>query len=132
MEHGLYDVLSFGWKDAFANAVLHPTLLVLARALPRLGRPDLAEGLEEWAARLRAAYLPTFLNPETGWIAGWRSADGVLHDHAFPIVNGAAVAGGAVDPRTGREIWSGCGPSSPRVGYDDFRTRRAVQPAPRP
>jgi hypothetical protein len=98
------DVVSFGWKDAFSNALLYPALIQLAAVLPRLGAPDLASGLDDWAMRLRAAYHPTFHNPETGWIAGWRCRDGRLHDHAFPFVSGAAVCGGVLEPDVAREV----------------------------
>lgn len=46
---------------------------------------------------MQANYLKTFLNPATGRIAGWKCAEGKLHDHAFLYVAGAAVAGGLVD-----------------------------------
>lgn len=71
-----YDAVSSGWKDAFVNALLHSALRILARQLPLLGASDLAGGLDAWADDLREAYAPTFLNPETGWVAGWRSSDG--------------------------------------------------------
>ncbi len=34
-----YDMLSFGWKDAFSNAILYPALRMLVEDLPRLGQP---------------------------------------------------------------------------------------------
>ncbi len=91
-----FDVISFGYKDAFSNALLHPALVRLDALVRDLGAPDLAtltgiddaggDTLADWAARLRRSYAPAFLNPETGWIAGWRCADGHLHDHAFLCV----------------------------------------------
>jgi hypothetical protein len=98
------DVVSFGWKDAFTNALLYPALVLLSDVLPRLEAPDLAVGLDDWAKRLRAAYHPTFHNPETGWIAGWRCRDNMLHDHAFPFVSGAAVCGGVLEPHIACEV----------------------------
>ena len=35
------------------------------------------------ADKLSAAYFKTFYNPATGVLAGWRSADGQLHDYYF-------------------------------------------------
>ncbi len=106
-----YDQLSFGWKDAFSNAVLYPALRLLAADLPRLGRADLADGLEAWAGTMKTNYLKTFLNPETGLIAGWKCAEGKLHDYAFLYVAGAAVDGGLVDGKPARAIitrlWKG-------------------------
>ena len=97
-----WDVLSFGWKDAFSNALLYPALRGLARALPRLGAPDLAAGLDEWADRLRAAYRPAFWNDATGWLAGWRCRQHRLHDHGFLFVTGAAVTAGLLDDADAR------------------------------
>ena len=100
-----WDVLSFGWKDAFSNALLYPALRRLATVLPALGAPDLADGLDDWADRLKENYTPTFLNPDTGWLGGWRCAEGKLHDHAFLFVTGAAVtAGDLIDPDLARTM----------------------------
>lgn len=96
------DVVSFGWKDAFANALLYPALTLLSDTLPSLEAPTLAEGLDDWATHLRNNYSQTFVNPDTGWIAGWRCKEGVLHDYAFLPVNGAAVCGGVLGEKTAR------------------------------
>jgi hypothetical protein len=92
-----YDAVSFGWKDAFSNALLYRALVLLAQVLPGLGRTDLAAGLGPWAEKLKGSYYPSFFNPETGWLAGWRCKRDVLHDYAFLPVNGAAVCSGVVD-----------------------------------
>lgn len=91
------DVISFGWKDSWTNALLYPALTTLATVLPTLGHPDLAEGLSAWASLLRKNYRSTFFNRETGWLAGWRCAEDKLHDYGFLAVNGAAVCGGLLD-----------------------------------
>ncbi|HYE94869.1 MAG TPA: hypothetical protein VD962_01570, partial [Rubricoccaceae bacterium] len=98
-----WDVLSFGWKDAFANALLYPALVRLAALLPVMGAADLATGLDAWADRLRASYTPAFFNPETGWLGGWRSPEGTLHDHAFLFVTGAATTAGLLDDALARD-----------------------------
>jgi hypothetical protein len=99
-----FDQLSFGWKDAFSNAILYPALRLLAADLPRFGQPDLAAGLDAWADTMKANYLKTFLNPATGRIAGWKCAEGKLHDYAFLYVAGAAVDGGLVEGKLARTI----------------------------
>lgn len=91
-----FDVISFGWKDAFTNALLYRALQILARALEHRGLSGSAAGLVDWAQRLHRAYLPAFFNAETGWLAGWRCREGRLHDYAFLPVNGAAVRFGLV------------------------------------
>jgi len=94
---GWYDVVSFGWKDAFSNALLYRALVLLSGALPRLGKHDLAVDLQEWAKKLKEHYMGAFFNDQTGWLAGWRDRKGVLHDFAFLAVNGAAVCSRVVD-----------------------------------
>jgi hypothetical protein len=114
------DVVSFGWKDAFANALLYPALTLLADTLPELGAPALAEGLDAWARQLRKNYPPTFFNPETGWVAGWRCKEGALHDYAFLPVNGAAVCGGLLDDETARSATERLWAEAERVGLPDL------------
>ena len=99
-----FDVVSYGWKDAFSNAVLYPALTRLAAVLPGLGGADLADGLDAWAEALRAAYVPTFYNEATGWLAGWRCAEDRLHDYAFLAPNGAAVTAGLLDDDLAQDV----------------------------
>lgn len=99
-----YDVISFGWKDAWVNATLFEALDRLARVLPALGAPELADGLAQWRDLVRENYEPCFLNPESGLIAGWRCAEDKLHDYAFLAVNGAAVTSGVLEPATRKSV----------------------------
>jgi hypothetical protein len=73
------------------------------------------------ARRLHDAYFPAFYNPSTGVLAGWRSADGALHDYYFLFVNGIAVLYGLVpDGQAGAimdRLWDKMG----QVGYTNFR-----------
>jgi hypothetical protein len=114
-----YDVISMGWKCAFSNALLYPALQKLAVALPRLGYGHLAQGLEEWAGRVREAYMPAFYNDSTGWLAGWRCKEGKLHDYGFLAINGAAVAGGLIEQVRARAIMSRIWAEARRVGMPD-------------
>lgn len=127
------DVLSFGWKDAFANALLYAALRSLARGFATFAEEapedrrhgdagDLAREaarLDAWAESLSASYYPTFYNPETGWLAGWRCKEGKLHDYAFLQLNGAAVATGVVDPERGRSMLEGLLKEIDVVGMPD-------------
>ena len=98
------DVVSFGWKDSWTNALLYPALRTLAAVLPRLDQIDLANGLSEWAALLKKNYYSTFYNSKTGWLAGWRCAEDKLHDYGFLAVNGAAVCAGLLEEIDARTI----------------------------
>lgn len=114
-----YDVISFGWKDALANAILHGALRELAPALRRFGATPEARGLEKWAAALKASYRPAFWNEANGWLAGWRCQEGRLHDHAFPAVNGAAINAGLLDAREARAVMERLLAEMKRVGVPD-------------
>jgi hypothetical protein len=114
-----YDVISFGWKDAFANAILHGALRQLAPALRRFGWGAQATELEAWAEKLRASFGPAFWNPRNGWYGGWRCREGKLHDHAFLAVNGAAVVAGLVEPDPARQLLRRLLAEAKRVGLPD-------------
>ncbi len=99
-----FDVISFGWKDAFANATLYGALLALVSGLRRFDEKDQAQKLAHWAGWLRTNYRDAFWNDATGWLAGWRCRENQLHDYAFLPVNGAAIAAGLLSPEEGRDI----------------------------
>jgi len=114
-----YDVVSFGWKDAFSNAILHGALRELAAALRRFERPTEANSLEAWADTLRENYRPTFWNEKTGWLAGWRCQQNVLHDYGFLAVNGAAVTAGLLADAEAKALLQRLLDEAQRVGLPD-------------
>lgn len=114
-----FDVVSFGWKDAFSNAILYRALIVLAEILPQLEAAELSAGLADWAALLRKSFRPAFYNPKTGWLAGWRCAENKLHDYAFLFVNGAAVSCGLLDFEEARVIMERLWQETKRVAMPD-------------
>jgi hypothetical protein len=116
-----YDVISFGFKDAFSNALLHSALQTLAKALPTLNEGEVAEECDGWANQIKAVYAKTFMNPKTGWLAGWRSADGQLHDYAFLFVNGSAVRSGLLDRIEAGAVVRRLYDEMQRIGPPDFR-----------
>lgn len=92
-----WDTINFGHEDAFSNALAYRAATMFAALARSLDHQDDASFYEEKAAKLRAAYAPTFLNPATGVLAGWKSADGQLHDYWFTFVQGAAITYGLLD-----------------------------------
>lgn len=114
-----FDVVSFGWKDAFANAILYPTLRSLAATFARHELDAEAAALAEWADRLDQNYLKTFFNPATGWIAGWRCKEDKLHDYGFLAINGAAITAGLVPAPLAREICARLLREAANVGLPD-------------
>jgi len=114
-----FDVISFGWKDAFANAILYGALKELAAGMRRFDEVGQAQKLAQWAGWLRANYRDTFWNPATGWLAGWRCREDKLHDYAFLPVNGAAIAEGLLSPDEGRAILRRLLAEAKKVGLPD-------------
>lgn len=115
------DVLSFGWKDAWANAVLCEAWREWELVLHRAGEDELAARIAAARTALIASYLPSFFNDATGLIAGWRSRDGALHDHGFSIVIAQACATDAVPLESAREIMAALMTAWRDVGLDDVR-----------
>lgn len=115
------DVVSFGWKDAYVNAQLYDALVRLRSALSGVEWSDVRSSLAAWALRLRSSYAPTFVNPATGWVGGWRSKDGQLHDAGILNVTGVAVCSGVLDDRIAlsavSRLWTAIG----EAGFSDFR-----------
>ena len=114
-----YDVVSFGWKDAFSNAILHGALRELAAALRRFERLTEAQSLDTWADTLRENYRPTFWNEKTGWLAGWRCQQNVLHDYGFLAVNGAAITAGLLADAEAKALLQRLLDEAKRVGLPD-------------
>ena len=92
-----WDTINFGHEDAFSNALAYHAATQLAELARQLKNTEDAAYFAGRAAKLKAAYVPTYLNPETGLLAGWKSADGQLHDYAFTFVQGVAITYGVVD-----------------------------------
>ncbi|MFH1568095.1 MAG: hypothetical protein ABIL09_08865 [Gemmatimonadota bacterium] len=91
------DVVGFGHIDAYVNAWSFRALRNAAALCTLLGDRELARQCGEVAAALAANYARQLVNPETGWVAGWRSRDGQLHDFGFLWINGVACAFGVMD-----------------------------------
>ena len=92
-------------------------LAVLAR---QLKRPEDAEFFDRGADKLRAVYVQVFLDPKTGVLAGWRSADGALHDYWFTFVQGVAITYGLVDEPVANSIMDHLLQKMREVGYTNF------------
>lgn len=115
-----WDTIGFGHEDAYANALAFRAATLFAALARELGRSDDAAFFAQRAAKLRAAYGPAFLNPATGVLAGWRSADGKLHDYWFTFVNGVALTYGLVDDRAANAIMDRLLRKMGEVNYTTF------------
>jgi hypothetical protein len=91
------DVIGFGHIDAYVNAWSFRGLKNAAALCRCLGDDGLVAHCTEAAAALSANYARQLVNPATGWVSGWRSRDGQLHDYGFLWINGVACAFGVID-----------------------------------
>ena len=115
-----WDTIGFGHKDAYSNALAYKALLEMGKMLQEFGRDGEATIYTHHAEMLKSAYYRTFYNPTTGVLAGWKSADGKLHDYYFLFINGMAVVYGLVTHEQGNQIWDRLMAKMNEVGYDRF------------
>lgn len=101
------DTVCFGYLDAYSNAWAYRAFRNAAPLFAKLGDGERARRAVDVANRMARSYAPTFVNPKTGWVAGWRSQDGQLHDYAYLVVNGIAIAFGLLDEAAARQALSG-------------------------
>jgi len=115
-----FDAVNHGHKDAYSNALIYRAWRCLADLEARLHRDEQRLRYSRLADKLKAAYSRVLLNPETGWIAGWRSEDGKLHDYASPVANGLAIEYGLVAPDLGRRILNRFWAKMDAAGFQRF------------
>ena len=115
-----WDALNCGHKDGYTNALIFRAWCCLADLEQKLGRTEQAKKYAAAAKKLKAAYAEILRNPETGWLAWWKSEDGTLHDYASPTLNGLAIEYGLVSPEEGRAILQKLWAKMEEVGFDRF------------
>ncbi len=115
-----WDTINFGHEDAYANALAYHAATRFGGLANQLGHADDARFFAEKAALLRANYTKTFLNPATGVLAGWKSADGQLHDYWFTFVQGVAITYGLLDDAAANSVMDHLLAKMQAVGYTNF------------
>jgi hypothetical protein len=115
-----WDTIGFGHEDAYSNALAYRALCGMEELAAKAGAADDAARYRAAADRLKAAYYKTFYNPATGILAGWKSADGQLHDYYFLYVNGAAIHYGLVPKDKANAIMDRLLAKMKEVGYTRF------------
>ena len=116
-----WDTINFGHEDAYANALAFRACRMLARLAMKLNKSADSMFFLEKALQIRAAYVPTFRNPQTGVLAGWRSADGKLHDYWFTFINGIAISYELVDDKDAKDIMTSLLRKMDEVGYKSYQ-----------
>lgn len=113
------DVVGFGHIDGYVNALCYRAFRNAAALLTTTGKIERADRCRQLASGIRAAYAGALVNPDTGWVAGWRSQDGKLHDYAFLWINGLAIAFGLLDDPDARRALTGLEKLRQRLGPED-------------
>ena len=112
-----WDAINCGHKDAYCNALIYRAWLCMADLEAQRGRAEQQARYGKLAGRLKDAYAKTLVNPKTGYVAWWKSADGELHDFASPLVNGIAIRYGLIDSNQGRKILDNLRAKMLEVGF---------------
>lgn len=115
-----WDTIGFGHKDAYSNCLAYRALKEFSGLCRETGESGMAEIYNGFAEKLKSNYYNTFYNPDTGVLAGWKSADGELHDYYFIFVNSLAIAYGLVNPEQGNRIMDAMLAKMEEVGFDNF------------
>ena len=115
-----WDVITFGHKDSFANALAFRALRGCAELFERVGDEPVSAQCRTAADRMREAYYRCFYSPGTGVLGGWRSQDGELHDYYFVWVNGIAISYGLVTEDQANAILDKMQEKFREVGYKRF------------
>jgi hypothetical protein len=115
-----WDTIGFAHKDAYGNALAYRALTLMAEMASLAGQHKDATRYTAKAVQLKTLFVPTFFNPATGILAGWKSADGQLHDYWFLFLNSLAIVFGLVDTPLANTIMDRLLAKMKAVGYDRF------------
>lgn len=128
-----WDCYTTGHKNAYVNTLAYRAWRGLAELENRLGRSEQGRRYQQKADQLRAAFLPAFYNPETGWLGWWRSRDGVLHDLYSDVPTSFAVNYGLIEKDKGKEMLERYWRALQKTGFTrfDLGTPVCLRPIPR-
>ncbi len=115
-----WDTIGFGHKDAYSNALAYKAFRGMEMLAREAGCTADAETYKKRGEKLKAVYFRTFYNPATGVLAGWKSADGKLHDYYFMYISGMAVVYDLVTREQGSRLLDAMMAKMKEVGYDRF------------
>jgi hypothetical protein len=86
-----WDILPFGYEDAYANAYFHGALLAMAEIESFLGNTSASLSYSVLAALNQEKYNAVFWNATRQRYIGCIDADGVVHDYGFVFLNLEAI-----------------------------------------
>jgi len=115
-----WDGIGFAHKDAYSNALAYKALCMMADLCKAAGKGDKGQHYKQAAAKLKGIYYKTFYNPDTGVLAGWKSADGQLHDYYFTFVNSIAVSYDLVEQKQANALMDAMLKKMKEAGFTNF------------
>lgn len=115
-----FDTYSSGHKNAYVNILAHRAFKCLEALANKSGDAKGAARYAASAAKLKASFRKTFFNPETGWIAWWRSLDGELHDVHSDVPTSLATLYGLLEPADAKTMLDKYWAALQGSGFDRF------------
>lgn len=115
-----WDCYSSGHKNAYINVLAFRAFNNLADLEKQLGEHKQEQKYRQRAEKLKAAFLKTFFNPETGWLGWWRSKDGKLHDIYSDVPTSLAITYGIISKEEGKEMLQRYWKALKATGFNRF------------
>jgi hypothetical protein len=115
-----WDTIGFGHQDAYSNALAYRALRGMGAMADIAQQSADAARYRQRARQILDAYVPAFLDKESGVLAGWRSRDGQLHNYYFTFVNGIAALYGLADENLSRQLMDRTVAEMRSVGFTNF------------
>jgi len=128
-----WDCYSSGYKNAYINVLAFRAFNNLADLEKQLGKNGQEQKYRQRAEKLKAGFLKTFYNPETGWLGLWRSKDGKLHDIYSDVPTSLAVTNGIISKEEGKEMLQRYWKALEATGFNrfDLGVPICLRPVPR-
>jgi tetratricopeptide (TPR) repeat protein len=116
-----WDAINFGHQDAYANALAYEALKRWGAVAETIGNQEDALCMKQKSEKLKKAFHEKLFNPATGIFAGWRSADGELHDYWFLFLNSIVIVYDMVDGQLAEDIMDRLLDKLHKVGFTNYR-----------
>ncbi len=116
-----WDNFAFGHKDIYFNYLCHRALRELCELLDKLNRQAEAEKYRKQLEKFDKSFFDTFYNPKTGFMAGWISKNGSVHDYGFTFAVSMGINEGLIPHDIGKKMLKALLAKMKEEGYGDLR-----------
>lgn len=125
-----WDVIAFGGYDGYINALTYRAFDELAAIERAFGDPRRADEDAAFAKGLREGFNAHLWNPATGRYAGWKDADGNLHDAWYTYINLMAILYGITPDEKRLPLLQSLDDAIRNAGYRGFSLPANLEPIP--